>query len=548
MFDAQREVKLFPKTGGKRMIFTSPYPEVTIPAIPLPDLVLHRAQELGDKPALIEGPTGRTVTYGQLAMDVRRAATGLAQRGFRKGAVCAIYSPNLPEYVVAYHAVASLGGIITTVNPLYTVTELAHQLKDAGAKYVLTVPQFLENARKAAAETGISTIFVFGQSYPDVRGATPFAALLDNDGQAPNVAIDPRADLVTLPYSSGTTGLPKGVMLTHYNLVAEICTLEGVLDAELVTETDTCLAFLPFFHIYGIVAFMSLSMRQGATVVTMPRFDLEQYLEWVQQYQVTVLHLVPPIALALAKHPCVDNYHLASVQRGFSAAAPLSQTVADAVYERLGFRISQAYGMTELSGACHLGPTTSDKIKPSSGGRVMPNCECKVVDLVSGEAVDAGQEGEILVRGPIVMQGYLNQPGATADTIDAEGWLRTGDVGYADADGDFYIVDRTKELIKYKGFQVAPAELEAVLLSHPDISDAAVIPCPDEEAGEIPKAFVVLKAALSPVAIMDFVAERVAPYKKVRQVQIIEQIPKSASGKILRRVLIEQERQQERAV
>jgi acyl-CoA synthetase (AMP-forming)/AMP-acid ligase II len=331
------------------------------------------------------------------------------------------------------------------------------------------------------------------------------------------------------------------VMISHHNLVAELCSLKGVTDAALILPTDTVLAFLPFFHIYGIVAFLNYSLSQGATVVTMPRFDLEQYLQLIEKHGVTILHVVPPIALALAKHPVVEKFNLSKVRAAFSAAAPLGKEVADALYARLGFHVSQAYGMTEVSGASHLGPN-DDKIKPASGGRLMPNMECKIVDTGTGDELPTGEQGEILVRGPIVMQGYFGQANATAATIDAEGWLRTGDIGYVDADGDFFIVDRTKELIKYKGLQVAPAELESVLLGNPAIADACVIGVADEEAGEVPKAFVVKKGEISPEQVMAWVAERVAPHKKVRMVEFVDELPKSPTGKLLRRVLIARER------
>jgi acyl-CoA synthetase (AMP-forming)/AMP-acid ligase II len=521
------------------MIFRSPHPDVTIPEVPLTSFVLQRARELGPKPALIDGPSGRTISYEQLAGAVRLVASGRARRGFHKGETFAIFSPNVPEYTVAFHAVASLGGISTTINPLYTTGELTNQLKDAGAKYLLTIPQFLDKAREAASAAGVQEIFVFGEA----EGATPFAELLKSDGQLPEVAIDPRQDIVTLPYSSGTTGLPKGVMLTHHNLVAELCALDGVKDATVLTTDDTLLAFLPFFHIYGIVTFLNYSLWQGATVVTMPRFDLEQYLQIVQQYRVTILHLVPPVVLALSKHPIVSNYDLSKVRGALSAAAPLGEPLAQAFVERLGVPVTQAYGMTEVSGASHLGPSVPDLNKPASAGRCVPNIECKVVDVGSGAEQGPNEHGEICVRGPIVMKGYLNQPAATAATIDAEGWLRTGDIGYSDEQGYFYIVDRAKELIKYKGLQVAPAELEAILLSHPAVADGAIIPIPDEEAGEVPKAFVVPKSEVTAEQIMAFIAERVAPHKKVRAVEFIEQIPKSLTGKVLRRVLIERERE-----
>jgi len=526
------------------MIFKSLYPDVTIPEVPLTSFVLQRARQLGDKPALIDGPSGRTITYGQLPDLVGRAAAGLAARGFRKGDCLAIFSPNLPEYAIAFHAVASIGGVVTPVNPLYTVRELSNQLSDAGARFLLTIPQLLATARDAVGQTSVEEIFVFGEA----EGATPFAALLQSAGPPPEVPINPREDLVVLPYSSGTTGLPKGVMITHYNLVAQLSQIRGIMDATLLDEQDTVLAFLPFFHIYGINAFLNYSFWEGATVVTMPRFDLEQYLQMVQRYHVTFLHIVPPVVLALAKHPAVANFDLSKVHGALSAAAPLGEPIARAFAERLGCPVSQAYGLTETTGATHLGPSVPDKLKPASAGRLVPNMECKIVNPVSDVLLGPGEQGELLVRGPNVMKGYLNRPDATAATIDAEGWLRTGDIGYADADGDFYIVDRAKELIKYKGLQIAPAELEAILLDHPAIAEAAVIGISDEEAGEVPKAFVVHKADLTAEEVIAFVAQRVAPHKKVRAVEFMDQLPKSLTGKLLRRVLIDREREKGRAV
>jgi acyl-CoA synthetase (AMP-forming)/AMP-acid ligase II len=518
------------------MIFHSPYPDAVIPEVPLPHYVLRQAQQWPDKPALIDGPSGRSLTYGQLADQVQRVAAGLAERGLRKGDVFAIYSPNLPEYAVAFHAVASLGGIITTINPLYTADELAYQLNDAGAQYLLTIPQFLDTARTAAGRARIREIFVFGEA----EGATSFAALLTSEGPAPAVEIKAREDLLVLPYSSGTTGFPKGVMLTHYNMVANICQCQA-LPAKDFTPEDTVIAVLPFFHIYGLTILMNLALCEGATVVTMPRFDLEQFLQIMQDYGVAFAYLVPPIVLALAKHPSVDKYDLSKLRCIHSAAAPLGEDLARGAGARLGCLVKQGYGLTETSPATHTTLAVPDKIKPAAVGPCIPNTESKVVDIASGAALEPNQPGEIWVRGPQVMQGYLNRPDATAAMIDAEGWLRTGDIGYADADGYFYVVDRIKELIKYKGYQVAPAELEAVLLAHPVIADAVVIPSANEEAGEIPKAFVVRRGEVTAEEIMAFVAERVAPYKKVRAVEFTDQIPKAASGKLLRRVLIEAE-------
>jgi acyl-CoA synthetase (AMP-forming)/AMP-acid ligase II len=517
------------------MIFRGPYPEVVIPEVSFTQLVLRRAQELGSKPALIDGPTGRTITYSQLADAVTQVAAGLAQRGFKKGDVFGILSPNIPEYAIIFHAVASLGGINTLVNPLNTAQEVAHQLKDAGARYLITVPALMEKARESAAAALIEEVFVFGEA----DGATPFHLLAANTGKIPAVPIDPREDLVALPYSSGTTGLPKGVMLTHHNLVANIHQMEGL---DYFTEDDTLICVLPLFHIYGLVVILNMGLYMGASIVTMPRFELEHFLKCIDDYKVTLAHLVPPIVLALSKSPLVDNYDLSTLGTIFCGAAPLGENLTRDCMERLNCKIRQGYGMTETSPVTHSSPSDPALVRLGSVGVCAPNTECKIIDLETGTPLGPNKKGEICVRGPQVMKGYLNQAEATSQTIDSEGWLHTGDIGYADEENHFFIVDRAKELIKYKGFQVAPAELEAILLTHPAIADSAVVPCPDDEAGEVPKAFVVLRGEVTPEEIMAFVSERVAPYKKIRSVEFIDKIPKSASGKILRRMLVERDR------
>ncbi|HEU4478376.1 MAG TPA: AMP-binding protein [Pyrinomonadaceae bacterium] len=517
------------------MIIKGPYQDVSIPETPLTPFVLHRARELGDKPALIDGPTGRKVSYSELADSIAIAAHNLAQRGFKKGDVFGILSPNCPEYAIAFHAVATLGGIVTPINPLYTKHEIAHQLKDSGARFLATVPGCAEKAIEAVEHGLIEEVFVFGTA----PGATPFDSLLVDNGRAEQVEIDPRKDLIALPYSSGTTGLPKGVMLTHHNLVANICQMEGLC---YFYETDTLICVLPLFHIYGLVVVLNMGLYSGATIVLMPRFDLESFLKAVQDYEVTLAHLVPPIVLALSKHPVVDNYRLPKLKTIFSGAAPLGEDLTRACMDRLGITVRQGYGMTETSPVTHSSPAPPLDIKFGSVGVAAPNTECKIIDLETGAPLGPGEKGEVCVRGPQVMVGYLNNPEATAITIDADGWLHTGDIGYADADGHFFIVDRAKELIKYKGLQVAPAELEAVLLTHPSVADAAVIPYPDDEAGEVPKGIIVLKEPIEPQALLDFVAERVAPHKRIRHLEFVDKIPKSPSGKILRRVLVEMEK------
>jgi acyl-CoA synthetase (AMP-forming)/AMP-acid ligase II len=513
----------------------SPFPDVVIPDVSLPDFVLAGAGELGAKPALIDGPSGRTITYAQLVEFVRAVAVGLAERGFGKGDVFAHFAPNLPEYAVTFYAVATLGGINTTANPLFTAEELERQLRDCGARMLVTVPEQAEKARAAARAAGVQEIFVYGEA----DGATPFSSLPEAAGEPPEVAIEPPEDVVALPYSSGTTGLPKGVMLTHRNLVANIC---QTIAHQRTREDDRVIAVLQFFHIYGLVVLMNIPLYRGATIVTMPRFDLLEFLRVVQQYRITRAWVVPPIVLALAKQPLVDEFDLSSLEFMLSGAAPLSAELEVACGKRLGCRMLQGYGLTETSPTTHSVPDELAGQMPGSIGPPVPNTECRIVDVASGEDVPAGERGELLIRGPQVMKGYLNNPQATALAIDPDGWLRTGDIATVDEHAAVRIVDRVKELIKYKGSHVAPAELEALLLTHPAIADAAVIGIPDEEAGEVPKAFVVPNAPLTPEEVSAFVAERVAPYKKVRAVEILGEIPKSPSGKILRRVLIDRER------
>ena len=525
------------------MIVRSTAPDVAVPEIAVTPYVLRHAARLGDKPAIVEGPSGRVLTYRQLAEGVARAAAGLERRGFGKGDVLAIYCPNLPEYAIVFLAVASLGGINTTVNPLYTADELATQLRDSGARMLVTVPAFLDKAREGAARSAVREIVVLGSA----EGATPFEQLLDSPPTVAAPPIDVRRDVVVLPYSSGTTGLPKGVMLTHWNLVANLAQCSGAENFDAFKERDTVIAVLPFFHIYGMVVCMLLPLAGGGTVVTMPRFDLQGFLGILAKHRVTIAPLVPPIVLGLAKHPALGELDLSSLRLVFSGAAPLGEELARGLSARLGCPVVQGYGMTEASPVTHLSPTLNAPFKPGSIGRVVPNTEVQLVAVDTARPVTGpGQDGELWIRGPQIMKGYLNRPQDTASSVDSEGWYHTGDVGHVDADGYFYIVDRTKELIKYKGLQVAPAELEALLLVHPAVLDAAVVRSADEEAGEVPKAFVVLKAdeasrAVSAETLMAFVAERVAPHKRIRRVEFIDQIPKSASGKILRRLLVQRD-------
>lgn len=517
------------------MIFKSPYPNIEIPDISVVSFILERAAQFAAKPALIDGSSGRVFTYEHLVDAMNRMSAGLAARGFGKGDVLAIHCLNTPEYAVAFLAVAKLGGASTMISPLFNEAELVNQLKDSGAKFLLTETQLAETALAAARAVNLVEVFVLGGA----DGATPFSSLLDTQDQPPSVEIDPREDVVALPYSSGTTGLPKCVMLTHYNLVAMLCQLEtaGVLHSK-----DKTICVVPCYHVYGFHVVINLALRTGATVVTLPRFEFQEFLQALQDYEINILPVVPPIVLGLSRNPLVDRFDLSKLETMHCGAAPLSVEVANAACERLGVRISYGYGMTELSPLSHLTYSGNNKENKGSVGYCLPNTTCKIVGMENQVELGPGEEGEVCVRGPQVMKGYLGQPQATAEIIDSEEWVHTGDVGYADEDGALFIVDRLKELIKYKGRQIAPAELEAVLLSHPAIADAAVLPSPDEFAGEVPIAFVVLKEDASAAEIIDFVTARVAAYKKIRRVEFVDHIPKSPAGKILRRLLAQRVR------
>jgi acyl-CoA synthetase (AMP-forming)/AMP-acid ligase II len=497
------------------MVFRSPYPDVQVPDVALAEYVLGGATSHGEKPALIDGASGAVTTYAELSGQVREVAAGLAAAGIGPGDVVGLLAPNSPSWAVAYHAVIALGAIVTPINPVLTAEEIATQLRCAGAEAVIAA----EPLRAAVAETGLEQFAL--ESLPRAGG----------DPGAPTV--DAARDLVALPFSSGTTGLSKGVMLTHRNLVAN---MEQIRAVHRVSGADVLVGVLPFFHIYGQVVVLNLGLSQGATIVTLPRFDMGAFLDVLEHHRVTRAHVAPPIVLGLAKAPGVESRELA-LKVVVSGAAPLDAETANRASERLGAPVRQGYGMTEASPVTHIAADDALEAQdPGTIGQLVSCTEGRLVDPESGE--DAESEGELWIRGPQVMRGYLGDERATAAALTQDGWLKTGDVALVEDGGVFRIVDRVKELIKYKGYQVPPAELEALLVGHPGIADAAVIPIPDEDGGEAPKACVVA-AGDAPDAdeLMAWVAEHVAPYKRIRAVEFVDEIPRSPSGKILRRLL-----------
>ena len=518
------------------MIIHSTFPAIEIPDAPLSTVVLGRAAERGDRPAMIDGATGRSLSHADIADGVRRVAAGLAASGLRPRDVVAIMLPNLPEFALTYHGALVAGATVTTLSPLGSVEEVRFQLEDTRARFLVTVPPCLEVARAAARGTDVARVHVLGLPAGDAGGADgveDFAELLTHGDEPPEVPVDPARDVAALLYSSGTTGRPKGVALTHRALVAALTQMTALVPMH---ERDRLVCPIPFFHIAGQAAGMNAVLRAGATVVTVGRFDVEAFLAIIQEYRITAVAAAPPIVRALAHHPLVDRYDLSSVERVVCGSAPLPAELQTACAQRLGRLVGQAYGLTETGLIIAAAPHDGRPPRPGAAGMLCPSTEARVVDPERGCDVTPGAVGELWVRGPQTMSGYLGRPEETAAMLDAEGWLHTGDLVRIEDDW-IVVVDRLKELIKYKGFQVAPAELEALLGTHPAVADVAVTGRPDDDAGELPVAHVVRCAPVEADELIEFVAARVSPQHRVRAVEFVDAIPRSPAGRILRREL-----------
>ncbi|WP_018296877.1 AMP-binding protein [Corynebacterium lubricantis] len=499
------------------MIYSSPYPSLTIPETDIFSLVLGElTAKDAARTAITELSTGDSVTYGELKAMAESFAGGLAERGIGPGSMVTLQVPNSINFAIALFGILRAGATLNPIGALLNQADVEHISEAAGTDLFI----------------GLTDVENFPQLF-----SMEIPALANRNTPAPDLQIDPDS-IAALPFSSGTTGLPKGVQLTHRNLVANILQIDYMLGLNEIERYTNTLSPLPFSHIYGLTVLLLAPLMQRHHIFTLPKFDMELFVAGHAKHGIQLTFIAPPMAIALAKHPSIEPAWFGASELMISSAAPIDAPIMRAVEKRLGNKVIQGWGMTEASPL--LAVNVHGKGDHAAVGRPAPNTELRLVDIVTLEDVECGQPGEVLARGPQIMRGYLNNEEATAETLVEGGWLRTGDIARIDDDGAMRIIDRAKEVIKYKGYQVAPAELEALLLRHPDILDAGVVGA-ERDGLEIPRAFVVKRdgAALTEDELMDWVAERVTPYKKVRAVDFIEAIPKNSTGKILRRELRE---------
>lgn len=502
------------------------------------DVVLQSCRLNSGKTALIDASCGRRITFGEYGGLVESLARGLVSAGLAPGEVVAIFLPNSWEFAITYHAATLAGGIPTLLNPSYREREIRYQLENSGATFLITDAPLLENVNLVGLPA-LRRVFTTRNAR---AGTESFASLLrPTSARFPEAIQKADESVAALPYSSGTTGLPKGVMLSHYNLVANVYQVLGVNAVPLTTD-DVMLCFLPLYHIYGLTVALTVSLTLGSTLVLMPRFDVQKLCGLLVQEGVTMIPMVPPAINAMcqaAEAGILPREH--RVRWIKSGAAPLAPELARRLTGLTGIKVIQGYGMTEASPVTHVGFCSPPAMnRPASIGQPLALTECRIVDG-GGNEVGEGESGELVMRGPQFMLGYWKDPQATAAVL-RDGWYFSGDVVRRDEDGFYYVLDRSKEMIKYKGFPVAPAEVEAVLLEHSAVRDCGVVAKPDLDAGEIPCAFVVLREGFWPSdalarELRNFVAERLSRHKQPREIRFVEVVPRTPSGKILRREL-----------
>ncbi|KAJ8719767.1 hypothetical protein PYW08_011942 [Mythimna loreyi] len=532
----------------EKNLLTSAFKDLPVTGYTANDFVWQNLDRWPDKTATVCAVTGRGYTYAQThKMSIAFAASLRTKLKLQNDDKVAIILPNLPEYPVTILGVLQAGCIASTMNPVYTADELKRQIQLIKCKAIITSQISYANVKKALTELKLDIPIILTDNDGLPEGTIKFAEFAQDFGLdtscLKSVHRGPK-DLAILPFSSGTTGFPKGVVLTHESVVAMN---QQIADPEIIAIKETTAtnqavlpAILPFFHIFGFNSLMMNQLSLGVKLVTLPYFKPELFLQTLVQHKAEVLFIVPPMVVFLGKHPAVTPQHLASVYGIVSGAAPVSKGDAEAVLAKnKNILFRQGYGLTETNGAISVGK--NDDTNHASVGHVLGSGEVKIADLNTQEALGPGEEGEIWYRGPNVMSRYYENEEATKEVLTEDGWYKTGDIGRYDENKYLYVTDRLKELIKVKGFQVPPAELEMVLRTHPKILDCAVLGIPDPISGEVPKAFIVPQPGqtVKEEEILDHVNTKVTIYKKIKSVQFVSEIPKNPAGKILRKKLKE---------
>src|SRR5712691_5607040 len=519
-------------------------PSLQYPSHPYAEILSHTAERFPENEAVIS--RDENLTYRELDALVNAFANALLDMGIREGDRVCLLMTNRSEFLVSWFALARIGAIISPMNPSYKEREVVYQLGNSEAMAIVVQQELLSLVEAVHPQTPeLEHVIVVGAGQEALPAQVySFGQMVrDYASTSPASPAPVWEDILTLPYSSGTTGFPKGVMLSHKNVVCNAC--QSVATAR-ITSNDRMLVFVPLYHIYGIMLIGTASMS-GATMVLMERFEPERCLQLIQEERITLLYTVPQVLALLSDWPRLKEYNLSTVRYTQRGAAPVPPALAYRFQERTGITVMTSYGLTEAAPGTHSNPVYDrELIKVETIGLPIHDTKQKIVDIETGQIEQGvGEEGELIVQGPQVMQGYWKAPEATAEAL-RDGWLYTGDIGWRDEAGYVTVTDRKKEMIKFKGFSVAPAQIEALLLEHPAVADVAVIAKPNEEAGEVPKAFVVLRAGyehLSAAELMTWANGKLAAFKNVREVEFVEAIPRNPSGKILRRVLKQQERQ-----
>lgn len=504
---------------------------IDYPEVPLFEFLDNSAAKYPDNVAF--SYQGDSLTYNQLGELTGKLACGASDLGIGKGSNVLLLLPNNLEFVIAYYGILKAGGTVVPTNPLYKGNELKHHLSDSGSMAIITSEDCYPLVKEVESKTALKTIILADAE--GIEGTVSLKKILtEYPARPPGFASKPKDDVAAIEYTGGTTGLPKGVMLTHYNLVANAIQNAVWFDWN---NKDVIIGLLPFYHSWGSCTCLNSSIYAGARVIVLSRFDAEELMMTIERERATVLYGAASMFIMLASNPLITRYDLSSLKYVKAGAMPIPVEIKERWEQLTGVRMVLGYGLSEASPETHNSPP--ERVRPGTIGIPVIDSDARIVDAETGETELApGQVGELVIRGPQVMKGYLNQPEDNQETL-RNGWLYTGDLGFVDEEGYFHIADRKKETIKYKGYTIAPAEVESVLYEHPAVKECAVVGKSEASVGEIPKAYVVLKDGchLPEEELILFCEQRVAAYKKIREVEFIEEIPKTPVGKVLRRLL-----------